>query len=75
MVEDPKLLDAFQLADERLVVPSRSKLKGAVKKQYDEKKAGGNSFRAVNFHLISEDFHVKKKQIEKGLTVRTLKQK
>ena len=39
MVEDPKLLDAFQLADERLVVPSRSKLKGAVKKQYDEKKA------------------------------------
>ena len=39
MVEDPKLLDAFQFADERLVVPSRSNLKGAVKKQYDEKKA------------------------------------
>ena len=81
IVEDPKLVEAFQLADERLEVPY--KLQRTVKKQYDEKKTetikelksvewgtetsntgfstGGKSFIAVNFHRISEDFHMKKK--------------
>ena len=56
IVEDPKLVEAFQIADERLLVPSSFKIKGAVKKQYDEKKAETiNELKSVEWGTETSD--------------------
>ena len=83
IVEDPKLIEALKLANDKLKVPSRYKVKKEVLKIYKMKKAetieelkhvewgketsdagsssGAKSFIAVNFHWVTEDFHMKKK--------------
>ena len=39
IVEDPKLVESFEVADERLKVPSRKKMKIEIEKMYKHKKA------------------------------------